>query len=163
MPTLATRTATSLPSTVNLHLVAHCNMKCRYCYARFEDEQRTPRLPTEALIVILRDLAAHGVARVTFAGGEPTLHRDLALLLRTASEAGLVTSVVSNGARIDEVWLDEHGPHLRWLTLSIDSVDAATTRQLGRRTSLPTHHHLDQVRAVADRVHRWNADRKSVV
>lgn len=156
---MTTRTARSLPSTVNLHLVAHCNMKCGYCYARFEDERRAPRLPTEDLITILRDVAAHGVGRVTFAGGEPTLHRDLALLLKTASDAGLVTSVVSNGARIDEAWLDLHGPHLRWLTLSIDSIDAGVTRELGRRTSLPTHQHLTQVQTIAELVHRWNARR----
>lgn len=158
MPTVS-RTASSLPATVNLHLVAHCNMKCGYCYARFEAERRAPRLPTDALRTILADLAAHGVRRVTFAGGEPTLHPHLATLLAEAAARGLVTSVVSNGTRIDDTWLDVHGPHLRWLTLSIDSVVPATTHAIGRRTSLATYAHVDHVSAVCERIHAWNARR----
>ncbi len=156
---MTTRATAYLPSTVNLHLVAHCNMKCAYCYARFETERNEARLPTDAVATILRDLHRHGVRRVTFAGGEPTLRRDLADLLRTASDIGLVTSVVSNGSRIDDAWLAQHGPHLRWLALSVDSVDEATTSRLGRRAAGMSAGHVAQVRAVADRVHRWNAQR----
>jgi radical S-adenosyl methionine domain-containing protein 2 len=154
---MTTRSATYLPSTVNLHLVAHCNMKCGYCYARFEQERQQPRLAPEVLVAILRDLHGQGVRRVTFAGGEPTLHRDLATLLRAASEVGLVTSVVTNASRIDETWLADHGPHLRWLALSVDSIDEATTHELGRRATSMARGHVAQVRAVAAQVHRWNA------
>lgn len=152
----ANRTAASLPPTVNLHLVAHCNMRCRYCYARFYEERTQPRLATEQIIEVMRDLAAFGVRRVTFAGGEPTLHPDLARLLSEASELGLVTSVVTNASRIDAAWLSHHGPHLRWLTLSIDSVQPEGVIELGRRTKAPSSGHVDQVISVASLVHEYN-------
>lgn len=158
---VSSRSAQSLPPTVNLHLVAHCNMKCRYCYAPFLAERRVASPSVEQLTDVLGQLAAHGVRRVTFAGGEPTLHRELATLLHAASSLGLVTSIVSNGSRIDGPWLAAHGPHLRWITLSIDSVRPADVVALGRRLRRPGHAHLDQVRAVCAQVHAFNASRPS--
>ncbi|MCB9729104.1 MAG: radical SAM protein [Deltaproteobacteria bacterium] len=87
-PSDGNRTATALPPTVNLHLVAHCNYACRYCYARFESERRVPRTQVDAWIRLLRLLPEHGVRRVTFAGGEPTLLQELPELLEAASGAG---------------------------------------------------------------------------
>lgn len=87
--------AGQLPPTVNLHLVGHCNYRCKYCYARFERARTF--LPYEAGRNILEELPRYGVTRVTFAGGEPTLHPDLPRLLRHATEAGLITAIVSNG------------------------------------------------------------------
>ena len=148
-----------LPPTVNLHLVAVCNMRCRYCYARFLDERDDQPLPVEHVARTMRELASHGVRRVTFAGGEPTLHPRLADLLATAGELGLVTAIVSNGARIDEQWIDRHGPHLRWLTLSIDSVDPQIARRLGRHAISNGYSHPDHVLEVAALVHAWNEKR----
>jgi radical S-adenosyl methionine domain-containing protein 2 len=156
---ISSRTATSLPPTVNLHLVAYCNMKCAYCYARFEDERAARRLPVEDLIAVIDQLADHHVRRLTFAGGEPTLHPHLATLLAHASHRGIVTSVVSNGEFLTDDWLALHGPHLRWITLSIDSVDGPTANALGRRTLRQVGTHVDRIVAVCARVHAWNARR----
>lgn len=160
----SSRTSNRLPPTVNLHWVAICNMKCRYCYARFIDSRRTRHLPIHDALQILRELSQAHVRRVTFAGGEPTLHPDLEAMLEAASHLGMVTAIVSNGSRIDAEWLVQHGPHLRWLTLSIDSIDAATARRLGRHAGPDGYQHPEQVLQVAKLVHRWNelrpADRR---
>lgn len=156
---ISSRTASHLPPTVNLHLVAHCNMKCAYCYARFIDERQERRLPLEDLTEIIDQLAEQRVRRITFAGGEPTLHPHLATLLAHASRRGIVTSVVSNGDRIDANWLEQHAPHLRWLTLSIDSIDRRTADALGRRTLQQIGSHVERIVAVCARVHAWNARR----
>jgi len=153
------RSSEVLPPTVNLHLVARCNMRCRYCYARFEQQRKAPLLPTAEVLTIMRQLVENGVRRVTFAGGEPTLHKDLQVLLKQAEQLGLVTSIVTNGFLIDEAWLAKHGPFLRWLTLSIDSIDAETTRGLGRHAGPDGYRHPDHVLAVAELIHRWNAAR----
>lgn len=154
-PSDGNRTATALPPTVNLHLVAHCNYACRYCYARFESERRVPRTQVDAWIRLLRLLPEHGVRRVTFAGGEPTLLQELPELLEAASGAGIVTSVVTNAALIDSSWLEHHGPWLRWLAVSIDSVSREGAARLGRspaRGSEPDHpqHVRDVFALVAD-------------
>ncbi len=153
------RSPRSLPPTVNLHLVASCNMRCRYCYAHFQEERREQLLPLEHVVKTMGDLARNGVRRVTFAGGEPTLHPRLRELLEHAGMLNLVTSVVSNGARIDRRWIDTHGPFLRWLTLSIDSVDPQVARQLGRHAGSSKYSHPDHVLEVAQLIHEWNAAR----
>ena len=150
------RSAATLPPTVNLHVVPHCNKQCGYCYAPFEDERKTGSLPFDQAERILEQLAANGVRRVTFVGGEPTLHPHLAAMLRCASELGLVTAIVTNGALITRAWLDEHGPHLRWLTLSVDSVQPAIARSLGRHPKGSGPPHLAQVLEVATLVHEFN-------
>jgi radical S-adenosyl methionine domain-containing protein 2 len=154
------RSAATLPPTVNLHLVAHCNYACRYCYARFEAERRVPRTQVDSWIRLLRILPEHGVRRVTFAGGEPTLLPELRELLQTASEAGIVTSIVTNAARIDQAWLDVHAPWLRWLAVSIDSVDRANAAALGRSPKGQADvDHPAHVRRVFDLVNAFNATR----
>lgn len=134
-------------------------MRCRYCYAHFQEERHEQMLPLEHVVKTMGDLARNGVRRVTFAGGEPTLHPRLRELLEHAGMLNLVTSVVSNGARIDQKWIAAHGPFLRWLTLSIDSVDPQVARQLGRHTGSSKYSHPDHVLEVAGLIHEWNAAR----
>lgn len=148
----------ALPPTVNLHILGHCNYRCGFCYAPFTADR--VRLPLEAAQLIIGELARRGVQRVTFAGGEPTLHPDLVPMLQCAAAHGLVTSVVSNGSLLDRHQLRRILPWLRWLVLSCDSHRADTCEALGRGparfggTPQP-----DLVRRICDDVHAWNAAR----
>lgn len=45
----------------------------------------------------MRDLKALGVKVIDFTGGEPLLHRELALLLKEAKKQGMITTVTTNG------------------------------------------------------------------
>lgn len=134
-------------------------MRCRYCYARFQDEREGQLLQFEHVVTTMRELSQNRVRRVTIAGGEPTLHPRLHDILRHAATFDLVTSVVSNGARIDQKWIDVHGPFLRWLTLSIDSVTPQVAKQLERHAGSSKCSHPDHVLEVAGLVHAWNAKR----
>jgi radical S-adenosyl methionine domain-containing protein 2 len=124
-----------IPS-VNFHLWQPCNMRCRFCYATFQDVKRSilPKghLPKEQAIDVVRQLAAHGFQKITFAGGEPTLCPWLGDLIRTAKDAGLTTMVVTNGSRLGDAYLASIRPHLDWVALSVDSVDAMTNQLIGR-------------------------------
>jgi radical S-adenosyl methionine domain-containing protein 2 len=148
-----------LPPTVNLHIYPRCNMRCRYCYAHFLQERSVAPLATKHLVSLMAQLTKAGVRRVTFAGGEPTLHPQLLLLLREAGKRSLVASLVTNGSLIDEAWLKRHGPYLRWITLSIDSTDGATARAIGRHAGPHDYCHPMHVLHVADLVHAWNTVR----
>lgn len=154
------RSPLTLPPTVNLHLVPNCNMACQYCYAHFLSSRSKPLLSLDAAKLMLADLTMLGVQRVTFAGGEPTLHPQLLGMLKAASGLGLVTAIVTNGRVIDQAWLEIHGPWLRWITLSVDSVRPETARELGR-VGPAAYSHPDHVVAVARLVHAWNSIRPS--
>jgi len=143
-----------------MHVLGHCNFRCRYCYARFAKAQAG--LPLEAAKAILAELPARGVTRVTFAGGEPTLHPQLLQMLKVCSELGLVANIVTNGSRIDRNWCRDHFPWLRWLTVSCDSHLAATNDLHGRspRTKQEsTPGVAEHVTQIAEWVREWNAAR----
>jgi hypothetical protein len=117
-----------LPS-VNFHVTRACNARCSFCFATFRDVP--DQLPLDDARRLVRALAAAGVEKLNFAGGEPTLHRGIGVLLRDSRELGLVTSIVSNGARMGAL-LDLHAADLDWVGLSVDSAHEATEGALGR-------------------------------
>ncbi len=125
------------PPSVNYHVLAACNMRCRFCFARFSDLQDTcvahSGLPIGEAVRLV-ELLAHHTSKITFVGGEPTLYTHLPLLIQRAKELGATTMLVTNGSRLvaDPSCLRSLAPCLDWLGLSIDSTSQATNRDLGR-------------------------------
>lgn len=118
--------------SVNYHLLEACNMRCKFCFATFEDIHRSKR-KTEMAIAIIQELAAVGFRKITFAGGEPTLRQDLPILLETAKKCGMTNMLVTNGSRIlDRDYYTSISGHLDWLVLSIDSFNEETNLASGR-------------------------------
>lgn len=117
-----------LPS-VNFHVTRACNAHCSFCFATFRDVP--DQLSLDDARRLIRTLADVGVEKLNFAGGEPTLYRGIGTLLRDSRELGLVTSIVSNGARMGAL-LDHHAADLDWVGLSVDSAKEATEVALGR-------------------------------
>ena len=129
--------AAHIPS-VNFHLWKPCNMKCRFCFATFQDVGRDvlPKghLPREGCLSVVDALASAGFVKINFAGGEPTLCTWLPDLIQRAKELGCTTSIVTNGSRISPEWLNCVGHSLDWATLSIDTLDPQKLEELGRVT-----------------------------
>jgi radical S-adenosyl methionine domain-containing protein 2 len=149
------RDAAKLPPTVNMHIIGTCNYGCKFCYAPFVDRQNA--IPLEDGKRIIDLLAGHGVTRITFAGGEPTLHRNLLELLTHARCAGIVTAVVTNASMIDEAWCQRFLPELRWLVLSLDSADPKTCDAIGRQKKNGQINHPRQIANAVRLVRQWNS------
>ncbi len=136
-------TATNLPNfsskvpSVNFHLWEPCNMQCGFCFATFQDVKRDMKLPKghlpkEECISVVDQIAAFGFEKINFAGGEPTLCPWLLDLIARAKEHGMVTSIVTNGSKITDQWLNDLNGSLDWIGLSIDTVDPEKLKRLGR-------------------------------
>jgi radical S-adenosyl methionine domain-containing protein 2 len=97
---------------------------------------------------VLDRLRAAGFEKITFAGGEPTLHAHIGALIDHAKNLGFVTGIVTNGARLDAL-LDAHGHRLDWVALSIDSADERIQAELGRGNG----GHIERAIRHADRCH----------
>ena len=128
---------TRIPS-VNFHLWKPCNMKCRFCFATFQDigQDALPKghLPREDCLMVVEALATAGFDKINFAGGEPTLCPWLPDLIRRAKELGLTTSMVTNGSCVTWEWLDRVDGCLGWAAVSIDTVDPEKMKLMGRTT-----------------------------
>ena len=140
-----------IPS-VNYHLWKACNMRCKHCFATFQDIE--PRflpkghLGREDCILVVESLSEAGFQKINFAGGEPTLCPWLPDLIRRAKELGLITSIVTNGSRISEEWLESVKESLDWVALSIDSVNPDILLRTGRTTREGPMSEQDYLRVV---------------
>ena len=127
-----------MPS-VNFHLWEPCNMRCGFCFATFQDVRQTilPKghLEREDCVAVVERLAAAGFQKINFAGGEPTLCPWLPDLVKTAKEKGMITAIVTNGAKLTPSYLDAMRGSLDWATLSIDTVDPEKLKRSGRATT----------------------------
>lgn len=146
----------AVPVTVNLHITPACNYHCGFCYAVFAG-LRAARGPEE-WIEVIRLLAAapplfgrYKIDKLTFAGGEPTLVPYLPELLRATRDSGLVSSLVTNGTRLSQAFLERTAPDLDWVALSIESANEATNERLGRGAGA----HVATVRSAVRRLRAY--------
>ncbi|MCC6216994.1 MAG: radical SAM protein [Polyangiaceae bacterium] len=114
---------------MNFHILSACDARCDFCFATFPGVRGRLAAPDARRLITL--LRAHGAEKLTFAGGEPTLHPDLEGYLRHAKGEGLVTGVVTNGSRLQPL-LARAADAIDWVALSVDSASEATQRALGR-------------------------------
>lgn len=149
-PTVSIPTRSLIP-TVNFHCWKPCNMRCRHCFARFDDAGHD-NLPRAEMLEVVRELA-RGFERINFVGGEPTLCPWFVEALDLARASGARPSLVTNG------WAMVKKPELRdailarvdGIGLSIDSRHADANHAIGRVVG---HHALsvDELAALANLV-----------
>lgn len=97
-----------------------CNLSCAFCY-----RTRGAPLETEPACVLLDAIAAAGAEAVVFAGGDPSLRRDLDALCAHAAALGLTVEIQTNAHRLHaHAW--RALAHADLVGVSFDGHDAAT-------------------------------------
>ena len=76
-------------------IVHRCNMECANCYLPF---RHYPDLNSDKVIDFIKRFKVKTEFR--FIGGEPTLHKDLAKIIKEATSFGHRTTIATNGLRI---------------------------------------------------------------
>src|SRR6478609_8571989 len=87
----------SWPALTDLHirLVAKCNLNCAHCYAS-DWFVRSDVLDPALVCRAIDEAMEMGLEKVTFTGGEPTLHKDISSLLLYCAEKGLRAKLETN-------------------------------------------------------------------
>ena len=108
-----TASRTALPPLVDLHvrLVAKCNLNCKHCYAS-DWFVRSDVLDVDLVRQAIDEAIPLGLEKVTFTGGEPTLHPELQAMLLHCVARRIPAKVESNG-----VLVRRHGHWLRDLLI----------------------------------------------
>lgn len=130
-----TKNGNEIIPSVNYHLWNPCNMKCKFCFAPFQEAKNIlPKghLPKEQSLQLIREIAGIGFKKITFAGGEPTLCPWISELIREAKINGMTTMIVTNGSRLSDDFLEKNKEHLDWVILSVDSIISDTNLNSGR-------------------------------
>ena len=133
--------------SVNLHITNACNYQCNFCFAHFNETNNLLRFKDWQTII--KKLKEVNCQKITFVGGEPLLHPDLAKLLAYTKSLGITTSIVTNGSLLTPEFLEANHQNIDWIGFSIDSIYEATEIKLGRtskrQTGKQTHPHIDHI------------------
>ncbi|MDO5757943.1 MAG: radical SAM protein [Rhodobacterales bacterium] len=86
------------PVHVQIEVTWRCNWRCVHCY---QDHHNVEALSTANLISLFDELEEAGTMHVILTGGEPLVRRDLFTLLEALAERRILTTLYSNGHRID--------------------------------------------------------------
>ena len=127
-----------IPS-INFHLWEPCNMRCKFCFATFQDVKQTilPKghLPEQDALKVVEQIAAVGFEKITFAGGEPLLCKWLPNLIKRAKQLGMTTMIVTNGSKLTDAFLKANTDYLDWIAVSVDSLEDENNVKIGRAIS----------------------------
>jgi MoaA/NifB/PqqE/SkfB family radical SAM enzyme len=109
-----------------MELTNRCQLRCQHCYA--ERHAATGKLPWRIIETVLQEGKACGIEHLAFTGGEATLHRQFATIVREVCTAGYDFSFVSNGITFPRLYplLLAHRSHFRGATFSLDGAREAT-------------------------------------
>lgn len=96
-----------IPLAVLLELTHKCPLQCPYCSNPVEMERARNELTTQEWKRVLDELAEIGVLQVHFSGGEPTARKDIAELIRHATERDLYTNLITSAVLLSKDKLTE--------------------------------------------------------
>lgn len=125
---------------LRLSVTDRCNLRCQYCMPE-ENYRWLPKdeiLRYEEMERLVSIFSQWGVHRLRITGGEPLLRRDLARFVQMLSRHSAIDelTLTTNGTLLEQhaKALKEAG--LSRLTISLDSLDPQTYRQLSQRGRL---------------------------
>lgn len=126
------RRAYGIPLAVLAELTHRCPLQCPYCSNPLEMEVASNELTTAEWCRVIDELAEIGVLQIHFSGGEPTVRKDLEVLVARATEAGLYTNLITSAVMLTKARLTalaEAG--LAHVQISIQGAEAGLADRVG--------------------------------
>lgn len=115
------------PYLISWNVTGKCNLRCSHCYidAFGPGERTVDELSTDEGIELIEQIAQLSPgAMLVFTGGEPLLREDLPVLVRKASNEGLVVVVGTNGTLLDDSMVSKLlNCGVRGVGISLDSLN----------------------------------------
>jgi radical S-adenosyl methionine domain-containing protein 2 len=117
--------------TLNFHLTDRCNFKCKHCFINGAGRELTLE---ECKQVIDRVHEMKLFKRINIAGGEPMMVHHLQDVIDHVVSKGLKCSIITNGSLLNRDFINNNMNKLSMIGISIDSIDDAMNRMIGRRS-----------------------------
>ncbi|MFH0983871.1 MAG: radical SAM protein [Planctomycetota bacterium] len=114
----------SAPLIVIWNFTNQCNLSCRHCYQDAEHVKAPDELTLAEKLDLIDQIGAAYVPMMSFAGGEPTISKDLLPVLQRCHHHGIHTSVATNGTTLTPPYARKlAGAGVKYVEISLDSVD----------------------------------------
>jgi len=115
---------------VFFHILTACNLSCRHCYIN-QEQHGSNMLSGKTVETWLKLFVEPGKeSNVIFLGGEPTMHPDLAHLVKVAKKLGYCVTVDSNGYLFHDFLIRTSPADLDFLSFSLDGPDRETNDRI---------------------------------
>ncbi len=95
-------TAPAPPLAMLAELTHRCPLQCPYCSNPRELERASNEMDTAKWLDILEQATDLGILQVHFSGGEPTVRKDLVVLVEKAAQLGLYSNLITAGVLLDQ-------------------------------------------------------------
>ena len=79
-----------------------CNLRCPYCFHITENEKQE-KMSVEEILLTIRDFFDGEKGRITLGGAEPTIQKDLIVLVRSLKEEGHSITLKTDGLKPDVI------------------------------------------------------------
>lgn len=108
-------------TNIFFHILTDCNLKCRHCYIN-KVQHGSGMLPFDVVGKWLDAFAGgHGDANLILLGGEPTLHPDLAGIVKAAREKGYASVTIdTNGYLFNDILQKVSPQEVDFFSFSLD-------------------------------------------
>ncbi|MBN1601964.1 MAG: radical SAM protein [Chitinispirillaceae bacterium] len=106
------------PISVHYHLTQRCNCRCVHC--KQWSWPKKAELPTAKIKELFSIWKRWGVQTLTLGGGNPLLHSDIDEVLKCAKQKGMSIGLISEGAELPEVTINNISKTVSWVRFSID-------------------------------------------
>ena len=101
-----------------------CNLRCQHCYQDSQHQRLADELTLEEKLDLVDQIGQQYVPMIAFAGGEPTICKDLLPVLRRCQQYGMHTSVATHGGTLTPKLCGELADAgVKYVEISLDSVD----------------------------------------
>src|SRR5690242_3285583 len=80
-------------TSVDVYISSQCNRRCTYCFLPAEFFSSGIRMGLEEFAGVVNWCQRQGVGEITLLGGEPSLHRDFAKMVKRSHDQGLQVRV----------------------------------------------------------------------
>ena len=142
MAVLADRFGRTFPY-LRLSVIEACNFSCSYCLPGGYQARPSlpPNLDMAEIARLLRAFAHVGLRKVRLTGGEPSLRKDLAGIIRIAADTPGIKAVAltTNGCVLRKRFSEWHDAGLTALNVSVDALDRT------RFEKITGHDRLDDI------------------
>lgn len=91
-----------VPYAVLAELTHRCPLQCPYCSNPVELERSSNELGTDDWLRVIDQAVDMGILHIHFSGGEPTVRKDLEILVAHAAKVGLYSNLITSGVLLDE-------------------------------------------------------------
>lgn len=105
-----------------------CNSQCGYCDLPLNEGRE--ELDREQIKTMFTHLYDEGIRVVFLQGGEPTLRKDLVDIIHDLNDIGFSQTLITNGTRLTQDFIDAISDVPVHISISLDSLDAGRYQQI---------------------------------